>query len=201
MNKINSDNIDEKTKKYRELYDQIIVQVKNTPLEKQEELFRGWSEKNHIILEDIERLKKDNNDRYKIFAFLLETQFIEFTLIDLLQELEAVFNTDPDVIKFSGKKETKELYKFPLGSLYKKLCQYESNFLKKLKPLIYELNEKRIRFTHYLFTSIKEINEIIVEAKDGLILNEKAFNELQSVFEYIKQKTWYGQMYERKRIS
>ena len=52
----NSNNLDEKTKKYRELYDQIIVSVKNIPLEKHEEPFRGWLEKNHIFLEDIENL-------------------------------------------------------------------------------------------------------------------------------------------------
>jgi len=52
-----------------------------------------------------------------------------------------------------------------------------------------------------LFTSIKGINEVIKEAKDGLTLNKKVFKELQSVFKYIKQKTWYGKMYERKRVK
>ena len=197
----NSNNLDEKTKKYRELYDQIIVSVKNIPLEKHEEPFRGWLEKNHIFLEDIEKLKKNNNNRYKILAFLLETQFMEFQLIDLLQELKLVADTNPDIIKFVGKKQTEELYKLTLGQLYRELYEYESDFLKNLKPLIEKLNEDRIRFTHYLFTSIKGINEVIKEAKDGLTLNEKVFKELQSVFEYIKQKTWYGQMYERKRIN
>jgi len=151
-----TNNIDEKTKKYRELYDQIIVSVKNIPLEKHEEPFRGWLEKNHIILEDVERLKKDNNDRYKIFAFLLETQFIEFTLIDLLQELDGVINTDPDVIKFNGKKETRELCKLPFGALHKELCKYESDFLKNLKPFIEKLNEERILLPTICLQVLKE---------------------------------------------
>lgn len=201
MKKLDKNILDEKTKRYRELYDQIIVQVKNTPFEKQEEPFRGWSEKNYIILEDIERLKKDSNKRFKILAFLLETQFIEFHLIDLLQELEAVINTEPDVIKFYGKKRTRELYELPLGGLYKELCKYDSKFLKNLKPLIKKLNDNRIYFVHYLFTSIKGINEVIKKAEDDLVHNEKVFEELLLVFQFIKQNTWYGKMYERKRVK
>lgn len=197
----NSNNLNDRTKIYRELYDQIIVEVKNTPLEEHEEPFKGWLEKNRILLEDVEKLKKNNNNRYKILAFLLETQFIEFQLIDLLQELKLVSDTNPDIIKFVGKKQTEELYKFTLGQLYRELYKYKSGFLKNLKPLIEKLNTERIRFAHYLFTSIKGINEVINEAKNGLAHNKKVFKELYNVFEYIKKRTWYGQMYERKRVN
>lgn len=189
------------TKKYRELLDQIIVEVKTTPLEDQKEPFKSWIIKNNIIINDIENLKKDTNDRYKIFAFLLETQFIEFQLIDLLQELQIVVNSDPDVIKFSGKKRTKELYELSLGLLYEELCKYESDFLNDIKILIKKLNEKRIYFAHYLFTSSKGINEMIKQAKEGLVDNEKILTEFCIIFKHIEQKTFYGQMYESKRVN
>ncbi len=197
----NSNNLDERTIKYRKLLDQMIVEVKATPLEKHEEPFKGWLEKNHIILEDIEILKKDSNDRFKILAFLLETQFIEFKLMDLLQELQILVCSDPSIISLGSKRESRELYELPLGTLNNELCKYNADFLNKIKPLVEALNEKRIRFAHYLFTSIKGIEDVIKDAKEGLSHNEKVFEELISVFEYIKQKTWYGQMYERKRVN
>lgn len=196
-----SNNLTVRTKKYRDILDQIIVEVKNAPIGEHEEPFRSWLNKNHTILEDIGRLKNDSNERSKISAFLLETQFIEFQLIGLLQELEILVNTDSDLIKFKGSRHSKELYELPLGVLHDELCKYNADFLTKVKPLIKILNKKRIRFAHYLFTSIKGIEDVIKDAKEGLSHNEKVFGELYSVFEYIKQKTWYGQMYEKKRVK
>lgn len=197
----NDNNIDERTEKYRELMDQIIVEVKETSIEEHEEPFRGWFNKNHIILQDIEKLKKAKNERSKISAFLLESQYLEFEIIHLLQELQLLADTDPDVITFKGKRQSKELYELPLGVLHKELCKYNSDFLENLKVLVEDLNKKRIRFAHYLFISIKGIDEIIKEAKEGLAFNDKVFKELYSSFEYIKENTWYGQMYERKRVK
>ncbi len=201
MKKVNNNNLDERTKSYRKLLDQIIVEVKDTSIEEHEEPFRSWLKKNHIILEDIGRLKSDRNDRSKVSAFLLETQFIEFKLMDLLQELQILVNTDPNIINLREKKDTRELYKLTLGELSKELCKYNADFLNKIKPLVDVLNEKRIRFAHYLFTSIKGIEDVIKDAQAGLTHNEKVFGELYSVFEYIKKNTWYGQMYERKRVK
>lgn len=197
----NDNNIDERTAKYRELMDQIIVEVKEVSIEEHGEPFRSWLNKNHIILQDIEKLKKDKNDRSKISAFLLESQYLEFEIIHLLQELQLVVNTDPNILSYKGKKQQKELQELTLGQLYKELCKYNSNFLDNLKAIIENLNKKRIRFVHYLFTSIKGIDEVTKEAKEGLALNDKVIEELYSAFEYIKQNTWYGQMNERKRVK
>lgn len=192
--------IDEKTKKYRKIMEQLVVQVEDVPIEEHEEPFRGWLNKNQIILEEIDRLKDDSNDRSKISAFLLETQFIEFKIIDLLQELALVVNTDPEIVTHAGEKSPKELYELTLGQLHVELSKYNADFLQKLIPLIQTLNKKRIHFAHYLFTRIQGIEEVIEGANEGLAYNEKVIEELYSSFEYIKKNTWYGQMYERKRV-
>lgn len=195
------DDIDERTKMYREIMDQLLVGVESASIEDHEEPFRGWFKKNNILLEDIEKLKNDNNDRSKISAFLLETQYIEFKIIDLLQELQLVVNTDPNILTFNGKKNPKELYELPLGALSDELFKYEADFLKKLKPMIKDLNTKRIRFAHYLFTSVEGIDALIKEAQEGLGQNDKILEELCTALEYIKNNTWCGQMYERKRVK
>src|SRR4030042_4715251 len=116
--------IDERTKKYRNLLDQMIVEVHNASIEEHDEPFRSWFNKNYIILQDIEKPKKDKNERSKISAFLLESQYIEFRIIDLIQELRFIVGTDPNAIIFKGKKQPKELYELPLGELHKELCKY-----------------------------------------------------------------------------
>ena len=156
MKKLN-DNLDAKTKSYRKLLDQIIVEVKDASIEEHDEPFKGWLNKNNIILGDIERLKNDGNNRSKIYAFLLETQFIEFKLMDLLQELQILVGTDPNVVSLRGKKDTRELYKLTLGELSKELCKYNADFLNEIKAHIEVLNKKRVRFAHYLFSSIKGV--------------------------------------------
>lgn len=201
MKKINNNSLDERTKSYREILDQIIIEVKDASIEEHEEPFKSWLSKNRIILQDIEKLKNDKNDRSKTSAFLLETQFIEFKLMDLLQKLHILVGTDPNIISLRVKEDTRELYKLTMGELGKELCKYNADFLNKIKLLVKELNKKRIRFAHYLFTSIKGIEDVIKDAKKGLSHNEKVFEELYLVFEYIKQKTWYGQMYEKKRVK
>ena len=193
--------VDEKTKKYRELMDQIIVEVKDASIEDHDEPFRSWFTKNRIILEDVERLKKNKYDTSKISAFLLESQYIEFKIIDLLQTLEILVSSDPEIVKFQGEKRSKELYELTLGQLHKELCKYDAGFLKAFTKLVKKLNKIRIRFVHYLFTSIKGIKEIVKEAKEGLVHNDKVIGELLSLFEYIEKNTWYGQMYETKRVK
>ncbi len=196
-----TDTVDKKTKKYREIMDQIIVEVKDASIEDHNEPFRSWFAKNRIILEEVDGMRKNKNDTSKISAFLLESQYIEFKIIDLLQKLEILVNSDPEIVKFQGEKRFKELYELTLGQLYKELSKYNAGFLKEFIKLIKELNKIRIRFAHYLFTSIKDIEEIIKEAKRGLAHNDKVIEELLSVFEYIEKNTWYGQMYERKRVK
>jgi hypothetical protein len=93
------------------------------------------------------------------------------------------------------------LYELTLGQLHIELSKYNAGFLKKLAVLVEKLNEMRIRFAHYLFTSIKSIEEVTQEAKDGLTHSDKVIEELFLVSEYIKKNTWYGQMYERKRVK
>lgn len=193
--------MDDKTKKYREILDQLIVGVKESTIEEHEEPWRGWFSKNQIILQDIEKLKSDDNERSKISAFLLESQYIEFKIIDLLQELEILAGSDPEIVIFQGKKRKKELYELTLGQLHDELSKYNGKFLSKLTLLINELNKKRIRFAHYLFTSIQGIEEVIQQAKEGLSHNDKIIEELYLVSEYIDKNTWYGQMYERKRVT
>ena len=193
--------IDEKTRKYREIMDQLIVEVKESTVEEHAEPFRGWFKKNQIILNDIERLRESKNSTSKISAFLLESQYIEFKIIDLLQELEILINTDPDIIKFTGKKRTKELYELTLGGLHTELNKYEAKFLKRFVQLVEKLNDMRIRFAHYLFISIEGIEDIIKKAETGLKHNDKIIEELYLIHKYLDKKTWYGQMYERKRVK
>jgi len=193
--------VDEKTRKYRELMDQIIVQVKDVSVEEHDEPFKSWFLKNNIILDEIERLKNDKDERSKISAFILDCEYIEFKIIDLLQKLELLVRTDPKLVKYNGKKLSKELYKLPLGSLYKELCNYQTRFLVKLIPMVEKLNKLRIRFVHYLFTDIKGIDKVIKEAIDGLAYNDKVIEALYLVHKHIQKNTWYGQMMERKRLT
>ncbi len=193
--------VDEKTKRYRDLMDQLIVEVRDASIEEHEEPFRSWLSKNHIILQDIEKLRKDSNDRSKISAFILESQYIEFKIIDLLQKLRILVNTDPGIVSYKGKKCSKELYELTLGQLHNELSKYNADFLKKFKPLVKKLNGIRISFAHYLFTGIKGIDEIVEEAKEGLNHDDRVIEELYLISKCIEKKTWYGQMYKRKRVK
>lgn len=181
--------------------DQLLVEVKDTPIKDYTEPFKSWLTKNQIILKDVKRLREDKNDTSKISAFLLESQYIEFTIIQLLQKLEILVNSDPEIVKFQGKKRDLELYELSLGKLHEELSKYDTKFLNKFTKLVVKLNKTRIRFAHYLFISIKNIEVIIKEAKTGLVHNDKVIKELLSVLEYIDKNTWYGQMYERKRVK
>lgn len=197
----NLPDMDEKTKKYHEILDQLIVGVKESTIVEHEEPWRCWFSKNQIILQDIEKLKGDDNERSKISAFLLESQYIEFKIIDILQELEILASSDPEIVVFQGKRRKKELYELTLGQLHDELLKYNGEFLSKLALLIEQLNIKRIRFVHYLFTNIQGIEDVIQQAREGLAHNDKIIEELYLVSEYTNKNTWYWQMYERKRVT
>jgi hypothetical protein len=163
--------------------------------------FGHWHLKMHFLTKEIERLKKQNDLTSLISAFLLETQYIEFHLQGFITELDIVNDTEPKLMKFSGKKRKKEVYEMTLGELKDEIRKYNADFLKDLKTNLYELNKIRVQFAHHIFTYATGVDDLLKSAKAGISINTKVLISLNSAFKFIEKNSRFGKMMESKKVK
>lgn len=163
--------------------------------------FGHWHVKMRFLTKEVDRLKKQNDLTSLVSAFLLETQYIEFHLQGFVTELEIVNDTEPKLMKFSGKKRDKEVYEMTLGNLKEEIKKYQADFLKDLINDLDELNKIRVQFAHHIFTYATGIDALLKNAKNGIAANAKVLESLALAFKYIEQNSWFGKMIESKKVK
>lgn len=163
--------------------------------------FGHWHDKMEFLTKEIENLKTQNNLTSLISAFLLETQYIEFHLQGFITELDIVNDTEPELMKFSGRKRSKEVYEMTLGELKIEVEKYNAEFLSSLKKDLTELNKIRVQFAHHIFTYTTSIDDLLENAKNGIRANNKVLTPLGVAFKFIEQNSWFGKMIESKRVN
>lgn len=163
--------------------------------------FGHWHIKMNFLIKEIENLKSQNHLTSLISAFLLETQYIEFHLQGFITELDIVNDTEPGLMKFSGKKRKKEVYEMTLGELKDEIYKYNADFLKDLKINLYELNKIRVQFAHHIFTFATGVDDLLKSAKAGISINNKVILSLNLAFKFIEKNSLFGKMIESKKVK
>ena len=177
------------------------VKTKNKLLEQYWEDFGHWHIKMDFLTREITKLKKGNNLTSLISGFLLETQYIEFHLQGLITELELVHDTEPKLVKFSGKKKKKEVFEMTLGELKDEVKKYKADFLVELISNLTDLNKLRREFAHHLFSYATGIDDLLDSAKKGVVANDKVLTSIALSFKFIEKESWFGKMLARKKVS
>lgn len=163
--------------------------------------FGHWHIKMDLLTKEIAKLKKESSLTSLISGFLLETQYIEFHLQGLITELELVHDTERKLVKFSGNKKRKEVFKMTLGELKDEVDKYKADFLTELKLNLTNLNKLRIEFAHYLFSYATGVDNLLDSAKKGIIINGKVLTSIGQALKFIEEKSWFGKMLAKKKAS
>lgn len=163
--------------------------------------FGHWHIKMGYLTKGIAKLKKENGLASQISGFLLETQYIEFHLQGLITELELVRDTEPRLVKFSGKKKKKEVYEMTLGELKDEVKKYKADFLAELTSNLTDLNRLRIEFAHHLFSYATGVDDLLDSTRRGIVINDKVLASIAQVFKFIEEKSWFGKMVAKKKVN
>lgn len=147
-----------------------------------------WWGKVAFLKKQIEYLDKLKNAPSLAFAsFLLKAQLIEFELKQLFSglDLHLAFNNHSKILKRKIKRPI-DVNKWTLGKLKDEIKKYKGEFLNDLVVDLENFHSVRNKLIHHLFDP-GNIEDLVKEAKRGLISANKTIKELERVNEFLKR--------------
>jgi len=108
---------------------------------------------------------------FVISAFILTSQYVEFTLRSFIFLLDSVTNMDLKGAKSKIERRPRRPEQFEkktLGQTINAIKEFRGIITQDFKDELDKLNQLRIDFIHHLYSSSKSTSELITDSREGL---------------------------------
>lgn len=154
--------------------------------------YSNWHKKVGYLKKETESLGKlGEHPILVISAFLLKCQVIEFELKQLISSLDLEIAINLRFMNSELKRKIRTPNNFEdytLGKIVSTFCEFDGIVDEQLRRDVTNLNKKRNKFTHHLFSPETDVNQVIEDAKGSLALADKIISGLQKLNEKLNQR-------------